>query len=222
MKNPLRKRLPRELVGDLSKYLVVFLFMTLTIGMISGFLVADDSMLQAYDESFEKYNIEDGNFTLAAEADDALIDKIEKSDVTVCEHFYLEQKTEKGVDSTLRIFKERDKVDLVCLMDGEMPASEDEIALDRMYAKNNDLAIGDAVTIGGTEYTISGLVALSDYSALFSNNGDMMFDAVKFGVAIVTEGGFDSFDSDTIRYNYAWKYDKAPKMIQRRKIWVPI
>ena len=74
MKNPLRKRLPRELVGDLSKYLVVFLFMTLTIGMISGFLVADDSMLQAYDESFEKYNIEDGNFTLAAEADDALID----------------------------------------------------------------------------------------------------------------------------------------------------
>ena len=211
MKNPLRKRLPKELVGDLSKYLVVFLFMTLTIGMISGFLVADDSMLQAYDESFEKYNIEDGNFTLAAEADDALIDEIEKSDVTVYEHFYLEQKTEKGVDSTLRIFKERDKVDLVCLMDGEMPASEDEIALDRMYAKNNDLAIGDAVTIGGTEYTISGLVALSDYSALFSNNGDMMFDAVKFGVAIVTEDGFDSFDSDTIRYNYAWKYDKAPK-----------
>ena len=210
MKNPLRKRLPRELAGDLSKYLVVFLFMTLTIGMISGFLVADDSMLQAYDESFEKYNIEDGNFTLAAEADDALIDEIEKSDVTVCEHFYLEQKTEKGVDSTLRIFKERDKVDLVCLMDGKMPASGDEIALDRMYAKNNDLAIGDAVTIGGTENTISGLVALSDYSALFSNNGDMMFDAVKFGVAIVTEDGFDSFDSDTIRYNYAWKYDKAP------------
>lgn len=62
MKNPLRKRLPRELVGDLSKYLVVFLFMTLTIGMISGFLVADDSMLQAYNESFEKYNIEDGTY----------------------------------------------------------------------------------------------------------------------------------------------------------------
>lgn len=38
-----------------------------------------------------------------------------------------------------------------------------------------------------------------------------MFDAVKFGVAIVTEDGFDGFDSDTIRYNYAWKYDKAPK-----------
>lgn len=30
--------------------------------VVSGFLVADVSMLQAYNEVFEKYNIEDGNF----------------------------------------------------------------------------------------------------------------------------------------------------------------
>ena len=30
--------------------------MTLTIGFISGFLVAGNSMIIAYDESFEKYN----------------------------------------------------------------------------------------------------------------------------------------------------------------------
>ena len=45
MKNPLLKRLPRELIGDIGKYLAVFLFMTATIGFVSGFLVADDSML---------------------------------------------------------------------------------------------------------------------------------------------------------------------------------
>ena len=44
MKNPLRKRLPRELKGELGKYLVVFILMVLTIGMVSGFLVADGSM----------------------------------------------------------------------------------------------------------------------------------------------------------------------------------
>ena len=64
MKNPLLKRLPRELIGDIGKYLAVFLFMTATIGFVSGFLVADDSMLAAYQESFEKYHSEDGNFTL--------------------------------------------------------------------------------------------------------------------------------------------------------------
>ena len=68
MKNPLLKRLPKELKADLGKYLVIFLFMILTIGLVSGFLVAGSSMSAAYDESFEKYNIEDGNFTLSSKA----------------------------------------------------------------------------------------------------------------------------------------------------------
>ena len=57
MKNPLRKRLPRELKSEFGKYLVVFLLMVATIGMVSGFLVADGSMIIAYDQSFSKYNI---------------------------------------------------------------------------------------------------------------------------------------------------------------------
>lgn len=35
--------------------------------VVSGFLVADVSMLQAYNEGFEKYNIEDGNFRVKKE-----------------------------------------------------------------------------------------------------------------------------------------------------------
>ena len=45
------KRLPRELKDDFVKYLVLFMFMTLTIGFISGFLVAGGSLKTAYDES---------------------------------------------------------------------------------------------------------------------------------------------------------------------------
>ena len=63
MKNPLRKRYLRDLRQEFGKYLVIFLFITLTIAFISGFLVADGSMRIAYDQSFEKYNIEDGHFT---------------------------------------------------------------------------------------------------------------------------------------------------------------
>ena len=65
MKSPLRKRLPRELKSEIGKYLVVFILMVTTIGFVSGFLVADGSMLIAYNESFEKYNIEDGNLRTA-------------------------------------------------------------------------------------------------------------------------------------------------------------
>ena len=58
MKSPLRKRIPRELKGEIGKYLVVFILMVATIGMVSGFLVADGSMIQAYDEGFEILKME--------------------------------------------------------------------------------------------------------------------------------------------------------------------
>lgn len=45
MKNPLNRRLTRELKGELSKYLVILILLIATIGFVSGFLVADGSML---------------------------------------------------------------------------------------------------------------------------------------------------------------------------------
>ena len=54
VKNPLRKRLFRELKQDFGKYMVVFTFIFATIAMVSGFLVSDISLKTAYDESFEK------------------------------------------------------------------------------------------------------------------------------------------------------------------------
>lgn len=60
--NPLNKRFLRELKSEAGKYIVLFVFIAGVIALVSGFLVASGSMSQAYDESFEKYNIEDGNF----------------------------------------------------------------------------------------------------------------------------------------------------------------
>ena len=215
MKNPLWKRLPRELKSDFGKYIVIFLFMTLTIGFVSGFLVADDSMLAAYDESFEKYNIEHGNFTLSSRIEDSTISKIEeKGKVHICENFYRDEAVDADLDGetegTMRIYQERTDMDLVCLMDGEMPDAKDEIAIDRMYADNNSLKVGDKLQIEGKELAVTGLVALSDYSCLFSNNSDMMFDAVKFGVAIMTEEGVEQFGTTHLEYRYSWQYEKEP------------
>lgn len=210
MRNPLIKRLPRELKGELGKYLVIFLFIVGTISIVSGWNVAGSSMATAYDESFEEYSIEDGNFQLAAKADDDLLSALETDTRKIYENFYVEEET-KEVDSTLRIFQKREKIDLECLMDGEFPAAENEIAIDRMYADNNDLAVGDTLTLGGKEYEICGLVALSDYSALFSNPSDMMFDAMKFGVAVVTPDCFEDLGETHLHYNYSWRYQDRPE-----------
>ena len=209
MKSPLRKRIPRELKGEIGKYLVVFILMVATIGMVSGFLVADGSMIQAYDEGFEKYNIEDGNFRTGERLYRGQREAIEEEGVKIYENYYIEDSLSNG--STMRFFKNRTEVDKVCLMDGELPSETGEIAIDRMYADNNSLKTGDTLDDGKKSWTITGLVALSDYSCLFQNNNDSMFDAVKFGVGVVTDEEFDSLDQDKLQYNYAWTYNEKPQ-----------
>lgn len=215
MKNPLRKRLPRELKGELGKYLVVFILMVASIGFVSGFLVADNSMLIAYNEGFEKYNIEDGNFRTAEQVHKTQREEIEALGVKLYDNYYVEEPLDNG--STMRFFKNRQQVDKVCLMKGELPAGTGEIAIDRMYADNNNLSVGDTLRSGKRTWKITGLVALSDYSCLFQNNNDSMFDAVKFGVSVVTEEEFDSLDQEKLQYNYSWIYDEKPKTKKEEK-----
>lgn len=215
MKSPLRKRIPRELREELGKYLVVLILMISTIGFVSGFLVADGSMLQAYNDGFEKYNIEDGNFRVKKEITPSQKKEITTKGVILYENFYIEQTVDNG--STMRFFKNRKDVNRVCLMKGKMPKESDEVAIDRMYADNNHISVGDTLTSSGKKWKVTGLVALSDYSCLFQNNNDSMFDAVKFGVSVVTPEGFETLNQDKLQYSYSWQYDKAPKTERQEK-----
>lgn len=208
MKNPLRKRLLRELREEAGKYLVIFLLLTGSIGFVSGFLVADGSMITAYNEGFEKYNIEDGNFRLAEKANRAQKKALQELGITLYDNIYAEEALTNG--STLRIFPNREQVNLVCLMEGNIPQKAGEIAIDRMYADNNGLHVGDTIRSQEHSWSITGLVALSDYSCLFSSNHDSMFDAVKFGVSIVTSEEFAEYDEEHLAWSYSWKYTLPP------------
>lgn len=226
MRNPLNKRFLRELKGELAKYIVIFVFMTAVIGLISGFLIADGSMYDTYNKSFEKYNIEDGNFELYSKADESVIDKLEKENVTIYENFYKEEivvrhnniKNDEDSQSTLRFYVNREEVDKVDLMEGSLPEDINEIAIDRMYAVNNDIKVQDTLTVGSRILKVTGLVALSDYSSLFSDNSDTMFDSLKFGVGVVSQKCFDAYDDTHIHYVYSWLYDNKPEDDKEAKL----
>lgn len=201
--------------SEIGKYLVVLILMIATIGFVSGFLVADGSMLKAYNEGFEKYKIEDGNFRIKKKITKSQRENIEKNGVTLYENFYLEEALDNG--STMRIFKNREEINLVCLMEGKLPEKAGEMAIDRMYADNNKISVGDTLKSGSQKWKVTGFVALSDYSCLFQNNNDSMFDAVKFGVSVVTPEEFESLNQDKIQYSYSWVYDKEPKNEKQEK-----
>ena len=215
MKNPLNKRLPREFRKDFGKYLVIFLLLVITIGFVSGFLVADGSMIKAYNEGIDKYNTENGHFRTSEKMNDAQIQSIEEKGIRIYDNFYLEQDLTN--DSTMRIFESRDQVNLACLMEGEFPKAANEIAIDRMYADNNKISIGDTLKSGTQSWKVTGFIALPDYSCLFQNNNDSMFDSVKFGIGVVTSEAFESLDSPLVKYCYAWKYNDEPTTEKEEK-----
>lgn len=281
IKNPLLKRIPRELLGDWKKYFVVSLFLILTIGFVSGMYVANGSMMKAADESVKKYKLEDGHFELESQADDKLLTAIqsgEKADVQkyyldeakkeldeefepyqeaydeaypeaydeaweeiqeeideeyaeaeekyelndpdfqpvpvkVYENFYRNEEEDNdndgNVDGTIRVYAKTEDVNMACLMEGKFPESEDEIAIDRMHADNAGIGVGDTITVSGQTYQIVGLIAYVNYSTLHEKSTDLIFDALKFDVAMVTESGFERLNH-TLHYAYAWQYETQP------------
>lgn len=230
--NPLIKRIPKELIGDWKKYLIVFAFLVLTIGFVSGMYVANESMMKAADESVTKYEREDGHFEWSEKADSDLIKDVESGEqvdmsaitgkeeedasdvpVIIYENFFRNEKEDSNNDGkndgTVRVFAKTDNINLACVLDGRLPENENEIAVDRMHADNVDMKVGDTIRVGGEKFEVVGLIAYVNYSTLHEKTTDLMFDAIKFDVAMVTDEGFDRL-GESIHYAYAWKYKDAP------------
>lgn len=230
--NPLIKRIPKELIGDWKKYLIVFAFLVLTIGFVSGMYVANESMMKAADESVTMYEREDGHFEWSEKADSDLIKDVESGEqvdmsaitgkeeedasdvpVIIYENFFRNEKEDNNNDGkndgTVRVFAKTDNINLACVLDGRLPENENEIAVDRMHADNVDMKVGDTIRVGGEKFEVVGLIAYVNYSTLHEKTTDLMFDAIKFDVAMVTDEGFDRL-GESIHYAYAWKYKDAP------------
>ena len=106
MKSPLVRRLPKELKRDFKKYLIIFLILFLTIGFVSGMFVANNSMLEAGQNAFAKYNVEDGHFNLSGIPTQEMITEIEAEGVKLYEQYY--KTTVESNDKT------KDRILLLC------------------------------------------------------------------------------------------------------------
>lgn len=211
MRNPLTKRIPRELAKDAAKYIAIFIMMVLLISMCSGMRVGNESLKKAYYDSFEIYNIEDGHIVFDKQLPESLKNTLEeKIGMKLYDGYYFDETmSETGAD--IRVYKQTSEVNKPCLLSGKLPDADNEIAIDRVFAKNNDINVGDKMTLNGKELTVTGFVALPNYSTLYENNTDAMFDSINFSIAVMTDSGFGSVGSKNLSYNYAWQYNKEYK-----------
>ena len=201
---PLAKRLPRELRRNTGKYLGIFLLMCGSIALTSGFLLAAHSIGCLIDDMRDAYTIEDGRVTTSFEATEEQLKAAEDAaddvgGVTLYKNFSIDAIIKKasgddGTKRTLRTYAHRTKVDIASYCEGRWPKADDEVAIDRVFATNNNLSVGDKIELEGRAYTICGIMTQPDSQALFLNNSDFTINTVTYGVAEVTDAGFAALE----------------------------
>ena len=225
---PLARRLPRELRHNIGKYLGIFMLMCGSIALTSGFLLAAHSIGCIIDGMRDEYTIEDGRVTTSFEATDDQIHAAEDAaedvgGVTLYKNFSIDAIIKKstgddGTKRTLRTYTHRTKVDIASYREGKQPKADDEVAIDRVFAANNDLAIGDKVELEGRTYTICGIMTQPDSQALFLNNSDFTVNTITYGVAEVTDAGFTALQDagGSPAYTYSFIFNERSLSVADR------
>ena len=206
MKNPLNRSLWREFKQNLTRYLSISRVLIVMISAVSGFLTVVYSVKDLLYKNQDECNVEDGQFAVTQTLNKDTKDKIEDLDLNLYENFYSEQ--DLSDDTMIRIYKNREKVDIATVYEGRLPKNKHEIALDRLFAEKNDYKVGETIHLNGEDIKIVGFIAVPDYTSLIEKNNDLMMDAIHFGVAIVDNKTFDEFAEKNITYNYSYVLDK--------------
>lgn len=230
MASPLRKRFPRELKNNLGKYLGIFLLMSVTIALTSGFLLAAHSIGVIIDDMPEKYSIEDTCFTTAFEATDeqlnAANDAAREAEAGGADIFrnwsfdadFNHAQGDDGRNRTLRVYQHRTQVDLAAYAEGRVPEAADEVAVDRVFATNNGITVGEEVKLFGQRFTVCGIMTTSDNQALFQSNSDFTVNTLTFGVAEVSESGFAALEATGHQpaYTYSVRFTDRDLTVAQR------
>ena len=142
-----------------------------------------------------------------------LNDKFDAVPVKIYELFYKDSNetlpSDTDYSGTIRVYSERRDIDLYDILDGRPPKNDNEIIIDRMHADNAEIKIGDTLCINSIEFEVVGLAAFVDYSTLYQNNTDTMFDALTFDIGMTTDKGFERINAKTAA-NYAFTYTTKP------------
>lgn len=205
MRNPLHKTLKKEFLRNRSRYISLSLVLILMIGVVTGFLSVAYSAKELLIKDQISSKVEDGQLALRDRMDVKTKTKLEALGLKVYEQFYTEQSVSR--DTMVRVYRKRFDINRATLHEGRMPNKQTEIALDRLFALKNGYNIRDTIRMSGKSMTITGLISVPDYTSLIQKNSDMMMDPIHFGIAIVTDTGFQTLSNDRMVYSYSYYLD---------------
>lgn len=204
MNRVLNKRILRDLKSNFLRYLALFLVIVMGMYIIVAMIASAEAIIQGTDENTEKNHLEDGQFAVFTEFTEKQEKEIADMGVTLEKMFSFDVDMEDG--SVLRIFKNRESINIVNAEQGDIADKDGEIVLEKRYCEEHDISVGDAVKIGGSELTVTGIGSALDYDAPTKNISDASVQSKLFGVGFVTAEQYDKLKkfgkTEDLRYAY--------------------
>lgn len=201
---PINKRLKRELKKNFAKYFFIGLVLFMGITIISAFFTATDGIMSTIESQQSDCNIEDANVTLVSQLSDDNISRLHEIGINDLEDTsYCDVTALDDSDYTMRVFRVRDSVDKLSLIEGELPANDKQIVLESKTASAKDLSVGDEIDVDGKNYTLSGIVAVVDYNNVLQTVSSGVSNLKTFGLGFVSKQAFDGLDSAKMTIQYS-------------------
>lgn len=206
MQRILSKRVLRDIRENLLRYLALFFLVALVMYMVVAIVGAAETIMQGTKESGRIHHREDGQFGVFVPLTDDEIAQITEKGVTLQRDFSLDFHLGQ---STLRVYQARETVDLFVPSQGSELPAQGEILLEQHYAEKHELELGDTLTVGGRDFTVSGIGSTPDYDAAYEKTSDTTVDSNLFGVGFVTsedyealKAGGENFRTEDYTYTY--------------------
>lgn len=210
MQRVLRKRVFRSLRKHLVRYLMLGTMIAMAIFLVVSIVGSAESLTRGTVDLAEETNLEDGEFEVFVPLTSDEMSRIESMGFDIEEQFYFDYKLADEAKGTLRILKVRDRINKIRCTEGNVPSADDEIVLEKRYAEEHNVSLGDVFEIGGKSYKVSGIGVTSDYDAPFREISDTACASKTFGLAFLTDKAYDDFKVSGMAqksedYVYAYK-----------------
>lgn len=208
MQKILRKRVVRDLKENFLRYLALGLLIILGMYLVVSIVGAADTIIYGTRQMAEQNQCEDGQFGTFVPLSKQEKEVLTSQGITLEEMFYLDFSMEDN--STLRVFRNRQEINLAALDEGRLAESENEVVLEKRYAEEHFYKLEDTIIIADKEYKIVGIGTTPDYEAPYKEFSDSSVDSSQFGVAFLTEDAYEVLKSSgkgekTESYYYAYR-----------------
>ncbi len=194
MQKILGKRILRDLKENLFRYLALGLMIVLGMYMVISLVGAADTIIYGTAESAENQKVEDGQFGLFVPLSEEEKSALTKAGVTLEEHFYLDYAMADA--SVLRVFSERERIDLPKADEGRLPKKSGEIFLEKRYCQEHSIMTGDEISVGGRRFLVCGIGSSPDYDTPLRNLSDSTADSGLFGVGFLTGEDYSRLEEE--------------------------